>query len=201
MDPVSAGLGAVSLISGKNANKKAQKASDKAGASAQQMEQRLMRLWDTLFARAEAASKPGGDLDPEKRIANLEADTARYESRDLGNLTGAMRIGGYKPGDSEIGTRQDAVKIKYRSFLDNMRNEIRGQAFGEQTNAYLAAGGVPLGQAMGSAQGRQQNAQSQMQSPGGMFQGMLGAFRPKQQQGFNTSGFLSNLRGMNFSGA
>ncbi len=138
IDPISAGLSAVSMIGGKNANKKAEKKAESAQKGAKALEERAIKLWDVLFNRAEQAAQDG-TFDPERRIQALERDTGAYEARDAGNLAGAMSVAGYKPGDSEIGTRLDAVKVKYRKFLDNMRDEIRTKSFFEQNQAYQAA--------------------------------------------------------------
>jgi hypothetical protein len=181
IDPISAGLGAVSLISGKNANKKAQSDAGKAKKSSQQLEQRVIKLWDTLFSRAENAEK-SGLFDPEKRIAALEKNTAEYESRDLGNLAGALTVAGARPGDSEVGTRLDAVKVKYRKFLDNMRDEIRTSSFWDQQNAYMSANPSYLSGPMAASQNREQNALSQVQNPSGFLANLLPTLAPQKKQ-------------------
>lgn len=183
MDPVSAGLGAATLISGKGANKKAQRASDKAGAYAKELEKRAVKLYDLLLANAEKADLSGA-FDPEKRIAALEKDTARYESRDSGNLGGALASAGYKVGDSEIGVRLDAVKSKYRNFLDTMRDQIRQQAFFDKQAAYSSANPGMLNAAIGGARGEQQNALARLQNPSGF----LGSFLPTLAGGAGRGG-------------
>lgn len=182
VDPVSAGLGAVSLISGKNANKSARNEANQAGQMSKALEQRVIKLWDVMFARAQQA-EAGGEFDPERRIAALEKDTGRYESRDMGNLAGALRVSGYKQGDSEIGTRLDAVKGKYRSFLDTMRNEIRDKSWWDQQNAYASASPGMLNAPMQSVANRRDQALGQIQNPAGFL-----------------GGFLQNLRGLGVGG-
>lgn len=190
IDPISAGLGAVSLISGKNANKKAQSTADKARKSGQRLEDRVVNLWDTLFKRAQDAEK-AGTFDPEKRIAALEKNTAEYESRDLGNLAGALTVAGARPGDSEVGTRLDAVKVKYRKFLDNMRDEIRTSSFWDQQNAYMSANPSYLSGAMAGSANREQTALSQVQNPAGFLQNLLPTLAPQKKQ--PNFGFLKNF--------
>lgn len=190
MDPVSAGLGAVSLISGKEANRKAQKTADSARKSSQRLEDRVVKLWDTLFSRADQAAKDGV-FDPEKRIAALEKNTAEYESRDLGNLAGALTVAGARPGDSEIGTRLDSVKVKYRKFLDNMRDEIRTSSWWDQQNAYMSANPQYLNAPMQNANQRQQNATGQVQNPAGFLQNLLPTLSPQKKQ--PNFGFLKNF--------
>lgn len=186
IDPVTVGLAGASMIGGKNANNKARKEADAAGRTSQALEQRMTKLWDIMFARAQQA-EAGGEFDPEKRIAALETDTARYESKDLGNLSGAMRTFGYKKGDSEVGNRLDAVKTKYRSYLDSMRNEIRNNAWFDQQRAYQSVG--DLSGPMQNANNRQANARGRIQSPAMFLQNFLPAFRGTgggQTRGFNT---------------
>jgi len=193
IDPVTAGLGAVSMIQGKKANNAARREAGEANRMSRAMEQRVTKLWDTLFQRAEQAEK-SGEFDPERRIAAVEKDTARYEGRDMGNLAGALRTAGYKPGDSEIGTRLDAVKTKYRSFLDNLRNDIRDKSWWDQQNAYASANPGMLGGAMGSAQNREAMARSRIQDPSQMLMGLMPFM---QGGGQNPQNFMMNLaRGM-----
>lgn len=190
IDPISAGLSAVSLISGKNSNKKAESDASKARKSSQRLEDRVVDLWDTLFKRAQDAEK-SGTFDPEKRIAALEKNTAEYESRDLGNLAGALTVAGARPGDSEVGTRLDAVKVKYRKFLDNMRDEIRTSSFWDQQNAYMSANPSYLSGAMQGSANREQTALSQVQNPAGFLQNLLPSLTPQKKQ--PSFGFLKNF--------
>lgn len=167
VDPVSAvstGLSAVSMASGKKANNAARKDANKANAQSQELEKRAIKLWDTLFKRAQEA-EASGQFDAEKRIKELEADTGRYEARDTGNLAGAMRVFGYKGGDSEVGNRLDSVKVKYRSFLDNLRNQIRDNSWWQQQEAYQSASPAILSGPMQGASNREASARSRIQNP------------------------------------
>lgn len=96
--------------------------------------QRQIALFDSLQARYQQM-KGSGAFDPTKRLEQLDADTARYEGRDAGNLAGSLRVAGYRAGDSEIGNRLDAVKTKYRAEREGLANDIRRQS----TNDELAA--------------------------------------------------------------
>lgn len=178
MDPISAGLGAVSLISGKNANKKAESQAKSAAKSGKAMEQRLVKLFDVLFKNAEDATK-AGTFDPERKIAQLEKDTGEYESRDMGNLAGALTTAGYQPGDSEVGVRLDAVKGKYRKFLDTMREEIRTKSFFDQQSAFQTANPGILSAPMQGAHNREQTALGQIQNPSGFLGNLLPSLAPK----------------------
>lgn len=197
VDPISAGLGAASLISGKKANQNASSAAGAAGRRGAAMEKRLTALFDLLFSNAREADQ-SGQFDPEKRIAALERDTGRYESRDMGNLAGALATAGYRPGDSEIGTRLDAVKGKYRSFLDTMREQIRQSSFMEKQQAYLSANPNILQPAMANAANQQQIAMSQLQNPAGFLQAFLPTLRgggQGRQAGFLIGGGANNSSG------
>jgi hypothetical protein len=175
IDPVSAGLGAVSLISGKNANKKAESQAKSAQKSAKKWEDRAAQLWKVMFEGADKAVKEGL-FDPDRKIAQLEKDTANYEAKDLGNLSGALTTAGYKPGDSEIGVRLDAVKGKYRQYLDKMREDIRTSSFFDQQNAYATANPNYLQPAIQGGYNRAGMAMGQMQDPsqflGAFFKGL-----------------------------
>lgn len=177
IDPLSAGLSAVSLISGKNSNKKAQSTADKAQKSNKRLEDRAVKLFDVLFSGAEKAVQ-SGVFDPERKIAQLEKDTGEYESRDLGNLAGALTTAGYQPGDSEIGVRLDAVKGKYRKFLDTMREEIRSKSFFEQQQAYQSANPSYLQPAIQGNNQTAQNALASQQNPAGFLANLLPSLMP-----------------------
>lgn len=177
VDPVSVGLAGLNLVKGIGANKAAKKQANKAAKDAKNIEKRMTGLFDLLLNRATQADKQG-TFDPEKRIKALEDRTAGYEARDASNLAGAMRVAGYRPGDSEIGTRQDAVKIKYRRFLDEARDNIRTQSWWDQQNAYLSANPNYLNAALEGARGRQSQALGKMQNPGDFLSLLMAANRP-----------------------
>lgn len=179
MDPGTATAVASGL--GLMGNKGAQKAANRAAKQGRALEARATRVWDKLFANAEEAERQG-QFDAERRIASLERDTANYESRDLGNLGGAMRVAGYKPGDSEIGTRFDAVKMKYRRFFDATRDTIRQNVFNEKQAAYA----VPLGYlqpGLQGAQNRQNIALGSMSDPSGFAMALAPFLKDKAQPG------------------
>ncbi len=185
------GLGAIfgglGLISSLMQNESARKSASKANSKAGKLDDRLVKLFDVLFSNAETADK-AGQFDPEKRIASLERDTSRYEGQDMGNLAGALRVSGYKPGDSEIGTRLDAVKGKYRSFLDTMRDQIRQNSFTEKQNAYASANPNILGGPLQDARQSQAMSLSQIQNPSGFLSSFLPMLGRGRSSGFNIGG-------------
>lgn len=151
------GIGLVKgFLDGNSAKKKANAANKRANA----LTNRQVALFDMLQGIVEAADK-GGAFDPERQIAQLEKDTARYEALDMGNTAGALRVSGYRQGDSEIGNRLDAVKLKYRNDLDTMREGIRRQSFFDRLNAYNSINPGLLSAGINQANQNAANAQAQ----------------------------------------
>lgn len=194
MDPVSVGLGVASLASGMSGNKGAQKAAASAAKSQKDLAKRQAMLFDTIFNTVKGADQQGF-FNPDKRLEQLTADSAKYSGLDQGNTAGAMRVAGYKPGDSEIGLNLGAIKNKYALDWQRQANDIRNQSMQNKLNAYGAAGGVNLGGAMQVYGQQQQNAMSQMQNPGGLLASLAPFMQkqPGQQKQANFS--LGNSRG------
>lgn len=131
---ISGVLGAGGLLMQNSANNTARNQQQDALAMQGQLTQRQITLFDRIQKRFEDM-KAGGAFDPTKRLDQLDADTARYEGRDAGNLSGALRVSGYRAGDSEIGSRLDAVKVKYRSERERIANDIRRQSTNDELSA------------------------------------------------------------------
>jgi len=165
-------LGAAGLLSQNEANRKAQSGADAARRSQDRLLDRQVQWYDDLLNIARRAEKDG-QFDPEKQIAQLEADTARYESRDMGNTAGALRTAGYRPGDSELGRQLEAVKLKYRQNLDSMRAGMRRQALFDMIGAYSAANPGVLNAGIASAGQQQQLAMGQQTNPAGLFGALM----------------------------
>lgn len=172
MDPLTLGIGAAGVIGNIIGNSGAQRAANRAAADARRLTDRQVKLFDQILGFADQA-RERGDFDPEQRIAGLERDMARYEGRDMGNTAGALRTAGYRPGDSELGTRLDAVKLKYRADLDRMRLDERRKALFDMLGAYNASNPQGLNTAIGYQQGQQQMALGQMQNPGQLFASIM----------------------------
>lgn len=172
MDPLTIGIGAAGVLGNLFGNSSAQRAANRAAADARRLTDRQVKLFDQMLGFADQA-RERGDFDAEQRIAGLERDMARYEGRDLGNLAGALRTAGYRPGDSELGTRLDAVKQKYRGDLDRMRLDERRKALFDMMGAYGATNPQGLNTAIGFNQGQQQLALSQMQDPSKLFASIM----------------------------
>lgn len=158
MDPVSTGLAGISAISGLGSNKKADR-------RARSLEDRQTGLFDMIQKIVKEADAKGA-FDPSAAIADLEKRTADYEGKDLGNLAGALRVAGYREGDSEIGRRLDSVKMNYRNMLDTKRLELKRQSLQDKLAAYSGINSNMLNPAIQRAEGMQQN-------PGGFYQSLM----------------------------
>lgn len=171
-------LGALGTIGGLIQNEKARKDAKAAQKKAGKLTDRQVALFDMLMGMVKDADARG-QFDPARRLDQLRADTAEYESRDLGNLAGAMRVAGYRPGDSEIGGRLDAVKLKYRSEFNRLANDIHDQAWSNKLASYRAIDPTALNSAIQQANYSAANAQSQVQNPAAF----LSALMPYLNQG------------------
>jgi len=172
MDLLGAIPGIIGAIAGIGANDKAAKASASASKSAKKLADKKVSLFDLIQSMVQQADA-GGQFNPEQYISQLENDTAKYEARDAGNLAGALRVAGYKPGDSEIGRRLDAVKMNYRQQLDQQRTALRRGLFSDRMNAYQAINPDNLNSGIALAQNNAAMAQSQMQNPAGLFASIM----------------------------
>jgi len=175
------------LLSNRENNRKQENTAKDQLGQQQQLIDRQTKLFDTLFGAASDADKSGA-FDPEKQIDLLNRTTAKYESRDLGNLGGALSIAGYKPGDSEVGVRMDAVKGKYQLERENQESQIRRQSLFDRFNAYNSANGGMLNAGIGTAGQNADRAYSRMQNPANLFQSIIPflEMKKKKQSGFKT---------------
>lgn len=153
-------LGGLSLINNIIQGNKAQKSANNAAKRAGKLTDRQVALFDQMLGMVNAADA-SGQFDPTRRLDQLRTDTAEYEGRDLGNLAGAMKVAGYRPGDTEIGGRLDAVKLKYRQDYNRMANDIRDSTFASKIAAYSAINPSQLNSAISQANRSQEMAMAQ----------------------------------------
>jgi len=172
-------LSLIPSVIGLISNQGAQKSANKAANRGKKLEDKQVQLFDTILQLVQQADQ-NGQFNPEQQIKQLEDDTAKYEQRDMGNLAGALRVAGYKPGDSEIGKRLDAVKTNYRTQLDSMRTNLRRGAFTDRLNAYQQVNPGMLNQGINNAYNSQLMALGQMQNPAGLFGAMMPFLQGKQ---------------------
>lgn len=157
-------LGGASLLSGLAGNKSAQKSANKSASAASGLVNRQSALFDSLMKIVQGADA-SGQFSPDKRLAQLKDDTARYESTDSGNTAGAARIAGFKPGDSELTNALSGVHQKYAYQYNALANDIRDKAFSNKLGAYESINPASLNAGIGFYQQQQQNALGQEQNP------------------------------------
>jgi hypothetical protein len=160
--------GAVSLWQGAQHNASQRRAAGQSLAQQQDWLQRQLSWYDTMFGNARRLDESGA-FDPSAQIRGLEKATAKFEARDLGNLSGALRTAGFRPGDSELGTRLDTVKAKYRDQLDQMRLALQRQSVFDKIGAYNSANPGVLGQGINTLGSNYAMQLGQIQDPTALF--------------------------------
>lgn len=98
-----------------------------------------------LIAELTRQRDAAGGFDPEAYIAQAEADTNRVVSRDLGNRTAAMKMAGYRPGDTAYGQQSTEIVRRGVEDLNRKRLEIGRTLFADKLQAYGAAGSMYTG--------------------------------------------------------
>ena len=189
-DPITAGLGAVSLFSGMEQNRKNDKRIGKQQKIEQKIQQRALDFFDSIVA-----SDKGGQFNPEGAIEKLDKEQNVRNATDLGNIGGAYGSAGYRPGDSVVGdTLSRAVSDQIKS-RESMHLNLRRTMFQDKLGAYSTALSG-LGLPAQIAQNQIGQANQGMQDPSQMFMALMPFLNlPKKQQapGGNTPGF--NLGG------
>jgi hypothetical protein len=131
-----------------------------------------------------------GQFDPEKQIAQLDKDVSKNQGRDMGNLGAGLSAAGYRPGDSEIGTRMDAIALKHRDYRDRLATDIRANAATQKLNAYGMLNGGQLNPGIGAYGNRMESVQ-QPPSSAEFYQALMPFFNSQNkpiQKGFNLPG-------------
>jgi len=189
--PFAAVLGGASLIAGLVANEQQRKAARSAANSQRALVARQLALFDAMEKRVKDMEASGA-FDPTKALENMEKQTAKYESRDMGNLAGALRVAGYRPGDSEIGARLDSVKTAYRDFLDTKRVEIPRMYNADKLAAYGSLNSGALNSGIEVFGRNRDLALAQIQNPAGFLAAWIPFLEKKRQQEpqVTTSGVL-----------
>lgn len=142
IDPISLGLGGLSLIGGKNSAKKKDKALAKAG-----------KVTDWEFAlkkllTGEAQNHNYG-ADTANAVNYAAATTGDTLERSLRNLNAEYRAGGGQPGaDSEFNVRAQGMTNRISDPLRAFAANMKANEFTRRMNAILAAAGAggPAGQ-------------------------------------------------------
>jgi hypothetical protein len=187
IDPITAGLGLGGLLMQNEQNRKSNNAQKDARKGQDALMQRQIDLFDMLQRVVTDADK-GGQFDPERQIAQLDKDVAKNQGRDMGNLGAGMSAAGYRPGDSEIGTRMDSVGLKYRDYRNRTANDIRTNSFLQKLQAYQGIGGQQLNPALSVYGQREHDAMGMAGNPSNFFQSIMPFLQP-QKQGQQGGGF------------
>jgi hypothetical protein len=188
IDPITAGLGLGGLLMQNEQNRKSNNAQKDARKGQDALMQRQIDLFDMLQRVVTDADK-GGQFDPERQIAQLDKDVAKNQGRDMGNLGAGMSAAGYRPGDSEIGTRMDSVGLKYRDYRNRTANDIRTNSFLRKLQAYQGIGGQQLNPALSVYGQREHDAMGSMGNPSNFFSSIMPFLNKPQQQGQQGGGF------------
>lgn len=190
-------LGAVGLLNQHEQQRKANRGAADAQAMQAEFLKRRTDLQDKLMAAYDTADK-GGQFDADAQIAANDKLSLADQAEDTANQAGALRVSGYRPGDSEIGIRQDAVNVKYQRERDEMRTGLRRQSFFDRINALRA---TDVGAAETGLQVASQNqARSDRSQPdwGGFFSSVLPFLDPKKKE-TSSAGSGFKLGRTNFS--
>lgn len=172
IDPISAGLGAVSLLSGKQAQKKADKRRDAAQESEAQMAARAAKLFDVIMGNVDRADA-GGLFDPEKRFAEMRKTLDRENDMDSVQLAGDLRIAGGKPGERASMNRLAGLRANQSEGLSRIKDQVTQESFFNKLSAYQAANPQSLLGAAG-IYGRQADRAAGMgPNPGGFFESVM----------------------------
>lgn len=210
---VGAGLGALGLIQNERARGDARdsqnaalSAQERALALEQEKYSDLQAIHQKLWGMVETFDRSGG-FDPEHYVRKAQEDTARYESEDMGNLGGALRVLGYRPNSSEIGVRLDATKHKYRQDLNVMATGLRQNSIFNKLNAYNSTlGSVPnqggvtaaLNNIAQTNLGLSQMYRGQIGNPANFLMSVLPFFKALQQPQQNNAPVLYHDNGTQF---
>lgn len=183
IDPISMGLGLVGMIANQDSNRRAQNNVDENQEAQDRILDRQTGLFDLIQGIVQQADKDG-QFDPDRMLAQLDKDVAQSKGRDMGALGAGLSAAGYKPGDSEVGTRMDDIALKYQDYRDRQATDIRQNSFLQKLNAYQGIGGQQLNPALSVYGQRAGDAQQNVQNPMGFFQSIMpflqGGNRPQQ---------------------
>lgn len=172
-------------------NRKANRTANEGMDLQREQANREREIYELLLGKLGEADSSGA-FDPERAIAQLDKDRAEFQGRDQSNLAGALRISGYRPGDSAIGDRMDAVGLKYQAERDRQATQIRRDLPMAKLQAYSSLRAPNLA---GIGQNITSYGASQRQSLAPLVEGLQPYMMPRQQAqapNFKAPSFLSN---------
>jgi hypothetical protein len=195
VDPISAGLGAVSLISGKNQQRRAQSSANRAQATEAEMIRRATEFMDLMLGKAKEAEGQGL-FDPEKRFGEMRGTIDRENNMASAQLAGDLRIAGGHPGERAVTTRLAGLKESQISKLALLKDALKQESFFNKLQAYGAANPAQLGSLSAGIAGNQATrAYGQMPNPTGFFQSIMPFMQGGQSRRPSTleTGVLRNM--------
>lgn len=144
--------------------------------------ERMARLFDTAFGQAQGLVASGA-FDPERLIRGLEAESRRAESKHLGNIAGAARTMGYRPGDTTPLTQLRAAYRQHQEFRDKLRYTTPADMAARQIGLFASVPYGGLSAANQAAQQLQHMNLSQMTNPLSFFAALMPYLSVPTQRG------------------
>lgn len=205
---VAGGLGLAGSLFGAD---KASDAASKAAGSQKALLQRQTALFDAIFNAVQQADR-SGFFNPDVRIAEAKGDLTRQTDTAMANTAGALKVAGYKPGDTAIEERIGTIARNSALQFSKVAQGIRDSSLMNKLSAYGMANPGTLNPGI-SAYGQQaQMAQGRADAITGQVPGLVGSMMPylfPQRAGVQatpsvpSSNYLPPLtiRGFSYSGA
>lgn len=176
-DPISAGMLAASVggtLMAKDQARGQELIAEEANANQKELIKRQTALFDEILGMVKGADA-SGQFDPSAQLLKLDQDIQKGQTSDMEALSGAMRVAGYKPGDSEIGAQLRGVQKNYADRRLTMGQAIRDSAFDRKLNAYRGVDTQSLNPGIQTYGQQAANASARAdQLYGGMMNGFTG---------------------------
>lgn len=128
-------LTGISALSAHEQNRKAQRTAEEGLNMEREAVRRKNDLFDTLYGLVTEADK-AGEFNPDKRIADVNADSLKSQAAAERSVASSAAILGYKPGDTLPLQNIKGVSESYDLSRRAQDRAIRDEAFGRKLNAY-----------------------------------------------------------------
>ncbi|HMS54218.1 MAG TPA: hypothetical protein PKA27_02360 [Fimbriimonadaceae bacterium] len=174
-------LGIAGLAMQSEASRKAGNAEAEARAQQASIYERRRKLFDTLFGAVEGADN-AGFFDPTKRIAALREFDRQDEALETGNTAAGLRVAGYRPGDSEIGQRLDAVSVKHKRNRDELTLDETRRSFFDKIGAYSSVNASLLDPELAGSESRISQARSSQGGFGTLLSSLMPFLEDRKEQ-------------------
>lgn len=148
MDPVNTIMSGVGLLTGMEGNRRAGNAAARAAARQDELLARQIAAFDAMKGIADRW-KRYGLFSPARQIAGMEQNAFRLQDRERGRNLAGMMASGYRPGDSELALRDDAIRGRISETFARQGHDIARQAMQDELAAYGSANPGALSEAIG----------------------------------------------------